>query len=69
MEQFIRDVYLTPDVLKLGYDHTINMFANGEAAMIYGSSARVSECRDQGIDTVLLPYFGQDGDQWLMTTP
>ena len=69
MEQFIGDVNLTPDVLKLDYDPVINMFTRCEAAMISGSSARVLEFMNQGIDTVLLPYFGQHGEQWLMTTP
>lgn len=69
MEQFIRDTKLGPDDLNLDYTPVINMFANGEAAMITGSSARVLEFMNQGIDTVLLPYFGQDGEQWLMTTP
>ncbi|MDD6204868.1 MAG: carbohydrate ABC transporter substrate-binding protein, partial [Firmicutes bacterium] len=69
MERFIRDVNLTPDVLDFGYDAPVNMFLSGEAAMIAGSSARVSEFRDRGIDTVILPYFGQNGEQWLMTTP
>ena len=69
MEQFIQDVNLTPDALEFGYDAPVNMFANGEAAMIYGSSARVSEFRNQGIDTIVLPFFGQNGEQWLMTTP
>lgn len=69
MEQFIRDVNLTPDVPELDYDPVIQMYANGEAAMIGGSSARVQEFLNQGIDTVPLPYFGQDGEQWLMTTP
>lgn len=69
MEQFIRDVNLTPDVLEYGYEIPVNMFANGEAAMIVGSSARVQEFRNQGIDTVILPYFGSNGEQWLMTTP
>lgn len=69
MEQFIRDVNLTPDVLEFGYDAPVNIFANGEVAMISGSSARVGEFRDRGIDTVILPYFGQNGEQWLMTTP
>ncbi|MGN1155396.1 MAG: carbohydrate ABC transporter substrate-binding protein, partial [Agathobacter sp.] len=69
MEQFIKDVNLTPDVLEYGYDAPVNMFANGEVAMITGSSARVSEFRNQGIDTVILPYFCQNGEQWLMTTP
>lgn len=69
MEQFIQDVNLTPDVLALDYNPVIKMFAKGEVAMITGSSARVLEFMNQGIDTVLLPYFGQDGEQWLMTTP
>ena len=69
MEQFIRDVNLTPDVLNLDYNPVIKMFTEGKAATITGSSARVLEFLNQGIDTVLLPYFGQDGEQWLMTTP
>ena len=69
MVQFIKDTNLTPDVLELDYNPVIQMFVNGEAAMISGSSARVLEFQNQGIDTVLLPYFGQDGEQWLMTTP
>lgn len=69
MEQFIKDVNLTPDVLNLHYTPVIHMYEKGEVAMISGSSARVLEFRNQGIDTVLLPYFGQNGEQWLMTTP
>ena len=69
MEQFIRDVNLTPDVLDFGYNAAVRTFTNGQAAMINGSSARVEEFRSQGIDTVILPYFGSDGEQWLMTTP
>ncbi|MDD6831199.1 MAG: carbohydrate ABC transporter substrate-binding protein, partial [Firmicutes bacterium] len=69
MEQFIRDTGLGPDDLKLDYTPVINMYTRGEAAMITGSSARVLEFLNQGIDTVLLPYFGQGGEQWLMTTP
>ncbi len=69
MEQFIRDVNLTPDVLDFGYSAAVKMFTNGQVAMITGSSARVEEFRSQGIDTVILPYFGSDGEQWLMTTP
>ena len=69
MEQFIRDTGLGPEDLKLDYTPVINMYTRGEAAMIVGSSARVLEFMKQGIDTVLLPYFGQNGEQWLMTTP
>ena len=69
MEQFIEDTNLTAADLELGYDPVIKMYQNGEAAMISGSSVRVLEFLEQGIDTVILPYFGQNGEQWLMTTP
>ena len=69
MERFIQDTRLGPDDLKLDYTPVINMYARGEAAMITGSSARVLEFLNQGIDTMLLPYFGQNGEAWLMTTP
>ena len=69
MERFIQDTRLGPDDLKLDYTPVINMYTRGEAAMITGSSARVLEFLNQGIDTVLLPYFGQNGEAWLMTTP
>ena len=36
-----------PDVLEFGYDAPVTMFANGEAGMITGSSARVLEFRNQ----------------------
>ncbi|MGN0577294.1 MAG: extracellular solute-binding protein [Ruminiclostridium sp.] len=69
MEKFIKDVNLTPDVLELAYDSVIKMFKNGEAAMIGGTTGYVLAFQEQGMDVVLLPYFGQNGEQWLMTTP
>ncbi|MGN0650970.1 MAG: extracellular solute-binding protein [Oscillospiraceae bacterium] len=69
MEKFIMDVNLTPDVLKIDYDPVIRMFTNGEAAMIGGTTGYILDFESQGMDTVLLPYFGQNGEQWLMTTP
>ena len=41
----------------------------GELAMFFGTSANVKILQDEGIDTTFLPFFGQDGQQWLMTTP
>lgn len=71
MEKFIKDVNLTPDVIELDYNPVINMYKNGEVAMFGGSasSARILEFNDQGMDTILLPFFGKNGEQWLMTTP
>ena len=69
MAQFIQDTHLTADDLALNYDDVIGMFRNGEVAMYFGSSAGVKMFRDEGIDTIFLPFFSQNGEKWIMTTP
>lgn len=69
MEQFIRDTGLTAADLELNYDDVTGMFGKGELAMYFGSSAGVQMFREQGIDATFLPFFNQNGEKWLMTTP
>lgn len=69
MNQFIQDTNLGPDDLNMTYDDVVDMYQNGEVAMYFGSSAGVKMFQDQGIDTVFLPFFEENGEQWLMTTP
>ena len=69
MAQFIQDTHLTADDLALNYDDVTGMFRNGEVAMYFGSSAGVKMFQDEGIDTTFLPFFSQNGEQWIMTTP
>lgn len=69
MAQFIQDTHLTADDLALNYSDVTGMFRNGEAAMYFGSSAGVKMFRDEGIDTIFLPFFSQNGEKWIMTTP
>ena len=69
MEQFIQDTHLTADDLALNYDDVTGMFRNGEVAMYFGSSAGVKMFQDEGIDTIFLPFFSQNGEPWIMTTP
>ena len=69
MAQFIQDTHLTADDLALNYGDVTGMFRNGEAAMYFGSSAGVKMFRDEGIDTIFLPFFSQNGEKWIMTTP
>ena len=69
MAQFIQDTHLTADDLVLNYDDVTGMFRNGEVAMYFGSSAGVKMFRDEGIDTIFLPFFSQNGEKWIMTTP
>ena len=69
MNQFIQDTNLGPDDLNMTYDDVMDMYQNCEVAMYFGSSAGVKMFQDQGIDTVFLPFFEENGEQWLMTTP
>ena len=69
MEQFIQDTGLTAADLELNYDAVVEMFGNGQLAMYFGSSAGVKMFQEQGIDATFLPFFSQNGEKWLMTTP
>ncbi|MDY3249641.1 MAG: ABC transporter substrate-binding protein [Candidatus Choladocola sp.] len=69
MEQFITDVDIRPEDPELSYDPVIEMFAEGSAAVIRGGGANVIAFQNSGIDAVFLPYYGPDGEQWLLTYP
>ena len=69
MAQFIQDTHLTADDLNLFYDDVMDLFRNGKVAMYFGSSAGVKMFQDEGIDTTFLPFFSQNGEPWIMTTP
>lgn len=69
MEQFIQDTHLTADDLAQTYDPVMDLFRNGEVAMYFGSSAGVKMFQDEGIDATFLPFFSQNGEKWIMTTP
>ena len=69
MEQFIRDIGLSQDDLDLNYDDIVEMYQNGKLAMYFGSSSGVKMFQDQGIHTTFLPFFQENGEKWLMTTP
>ena len=69
MEQFIEDTGLSEDDLDLNYDDVTEMYKSGKLAMYFGSSSGVKMFQDQGINTAFLPFFQEDGEKWLMTTP
>ena len=69
MAQFIQDTHLTADDLAQTYDDVMDLYRNGEVAMYFGSSAGVKKFQDEGIDTTFLPFFSQNGEKWIMTTP
>ena len=69
MEQFIKDTGLGRDDLELNYDDIVEMYQSGKLAMYFGSSSGVKMFQEQGINTTFLPFFQQNGEKWLMTTP
>ena len=69
MEQFIQDTGLSEDDLDLNYDDVTEMYKSGKLAMYFGSSSGVKMFQDQGINTAFLPFFQENGEKWLMTTP
>ena len=69
MEQFIKDTGLGRDDLDMNYDDVVEMFQNGKLAMYFGTSAGVKMFQDQGINTTFLPFFQENGEKWIMTTP
>ncbi len=69
MEKFIRDTGLSQDDLDMNYDDIVEMYQSGKLAMYFGSSAGVKMFQDQGINTTFLPFFQENGEKWLMTTP
>lgn len=69
MEQFIKDVDIHPGDVEFSYAPVIEMFTNGEAAVIRSGGSNTVSFQNMGVDAVFLPYFGQDGEQWLLTYP
>lgn len=70
MEQFIDDTNVSDGDLKLSYDPIEEMFLQGDIAMTRRTGADAVKYKENGvIDPVMLPYFGDDGEEWLLTYP
>lgn len=69
LEQFIQDTKLSKGDLALNYDDVMDMFQNAKVAMYFGTSAGVKINREHGINTIFLPFFEENSEGWLMTTP
>lgn len=70
MENFIKDTNLKPEDVELEYYQVHKMFSDEKVAMIREIG---SEFLDNGNNnmknTVMLPYFGSDNQNWLLTYP
>lgn len=69
MERFLRDTQARPEDTQTDYGPFQEMFMTGRAAMIRNTGASVVSYNHAGMDTVMLPYFGKNGESWLLTYP
>lgn len=70
MERFIQDTKILPEDTELSYDPVIEMFEDGRVAMIRSGGSNVVAFHEANtVDAVILPYFGQNGEQWYLTYP
>lgn len=70
MEQFLKDTHSVPEDVDMAFNGNIALFREGKVAMIRSGGASVKSFKEQDdINAVFLPYFGQDGEQWLLTYP
>lgn len=70
-EQFLIDTCVKPEDLNLLFNTEKQLYLDGKVAMVRGT---VNDCivlkSENGIDSVMLPYFGQTReDNWLLTYP
>lgn len=69
MERFLRDVKARPEDTQRDHGSFQELFMTGQIAMIRNTGAFVAGCNNVGMDTVLLPYFGENEESWLLTYP
>lgn len=69
MEKFIEDTGLSAEDAGLDYDPVMEKFANGEIAMIRSGGSNTVQLNNEGFEAVFLPYFCEDGSEWILTYP
>ena len=70
-EQFLKDVRFQPGDEELTFSVTMEPYFQGKTAMVRNTAALADNITvERGINSVILPYFGQTSeDNWLLTYP
>ena len=70
-EQFLKDVRIQPGDEELQFTVVTEPFRKGQTAMIRNTAALADSVRsEEGVNCVMLPYFGETSqDNWLLTYP
>ena len=70
-EQFLKDVRIQPGDEELQFTVVTEPFRKGKTAMIRNTASLADSVRsEEGVNCVMLPYFGETSqDNWLLTYP
>lgn len=70
-EQFLKDVRFEQGDKELRFSKVMEPYYAGQTAMIRNTAALADEItKERGINSVILPYFGETSDEnWLLTYP
>ena len=71
LEQYLKDTKIRPEDTEMDYETMRSALLEGKAAMIRGTASGCVTLReDEGMHTVMLPYFGDTAEEnWLLTYP
>ena len=70
-EQYRKDTMIRPEDTEMNYDTMITEFREGKTAIMRGTASDCAVLRKENdMNTVMLPYFGETSDDnWLLTYP
>ena len=70
-EQFLKDIRIQPGDEQTSFTPVVESFKNGKLAMMRNTASMADDLQaDPGIQSVMLPYFGETSvDNWLLTYP
>ncbi|MGN0466938.1 MAG: extracellular solute-binding protein [Lachnospiraceae bacterium] len=70
-EQYIKDTMVKPEDIKRDFESMKSALVEGRAAIMRGTASDCAVLRkEEGLNTVMLPYFGETAqDNWLLTYP
>lgn len=69
-EQYMADTRVTPEDNNVKYENMRDAFREGKSAVIRGTAADCLVFRGLGMNSVMLPYFGETPEErWILTYP
>lgn len=71
LEQYLKDTGVRPEDNEMDYETMTSALLEGKAAIIRGTASGCVTLReDEGMNTVMLPYYGATAEEnWLLTYP